>query len=154
MLYKKVSILFCKPQPSQDRPRHYAKLHFENNQSGYSRYFDCSSKTATSKTKIGADSLAENIPNAPQFICPIFLLKLKSSGFRWKKVSLGVRSPCNLTWEIRFLHSTTSRPYDEKLLPCPCKTWWISFFLYVSYFSPPTTSQLHSFSPRYTGHLV
>ena len=48
VLYKKVSILFCKPQPSQDRPRHYAKLHFENNQSGNSRYFYFSSNTTKS----------------------------------------------------------------------------------------------------------
>ena len=40
-----------------------------------------------------ADSLAENTPNAPEFICPIFLSKPKSSGFQRKKASLGVRSP-------------------------------------------------------------
>ena len=33
-------------------------------------------------TKIGADSLAENTPNAPDFICPICLPKPKSSGFQ------------------------------------------------------------------------
>ena len=43
-------------------------------------------------TKMGADSLAEITPNAPEFICPICLPKPKSSGFQWKKASLGVRS--------------------------------------------------------------
>ena len=38
-----------------------------------------------------ADSLAENTPNAPEFVCPICLPKTKSSGFQWKKASLGVR---------------------------------------------------------------
>ena len=36
-------------------------------------------------TKMGADSLAENIPNAPKFICPICLPKPQSSGIQWKK---------------------------------------------------------------------
>jgi hypothetical protein len=34
---------------------------------------------------MGADSSAENTPNAPEFICPIYLPKPKSSGFQWKK---------------------------------------------------------------------
>ena len=34
--------------------------------------------------------------NAPEFICPICLPKPKSSGFQWKKPSLGGRSPCTL----------------------------------------------------------
>jgi hypothetical protein len=33
-------------------------------------------------TKMGVDSLAENTPNAPEFIRPICLLKPKSSGFQ------------------------------------------------------------------------
>ena len=33
-------------------------------------------------TKKGADSLAENNPNAPKFICPICLPKPKNSGFQ------------------------------------------------------------------------
>ena len=41
---------------------------------------------------MGADSSAENTPNAPEFICPICLSKLRRSGFQWKKASLGVRS--------------------------------------------------------------
>ena len=43
---------------------------------------------------MGADSLAENTPNAPEFICPICLPNPKSFGFQWKKASLGVPSPC------------------------------------------------------------
>ena len=45
-------------------------------------------------TKMGADSLAENTPNAPEFICPICLPKPKSSEFPQKRASLGFRSPC------------------------------------------------------------
>ena len=44
---------------------------------------------------MGADKLAENTPNAPEFICPNCLLNPKSSKFRWKKfhwVSI-VRAP-------------------------------------------------------------
>ena len=44
---------------------------------------------------MGADSSAENTPNAPEFICPICLSKPKSSGFQEKKALLGVRSPCS-----------------------------------------------------------
>ena len=32
---------------------------------------------------MGADSLTENTPNAPEFICSICLSKYKSSGFHW-----------------------------------------------------------------------
>ena len=42
----------------------------------------------------GADSSAENTLNAPEFICPICLLKPNSSGFQWKKALLGDCSPC------------------------------------------------------------
>ena len=42
--------------------------------------------------KMGTDKSTENTPNAPEFTCPICLLKPKSSGFQWKKASLGVRS--------------------------------------------------------------
>ena len=38
-------------------------------------------------TKMGADSLAENTPNAPEFICP------KVLDFNVKKASLGIYSP-------------------------------------------------------------
>jgi hypothetical protein len=43
---------------------------------------------------MGADSLAKNTQNAPEFICPICLPKPKSLEFWWKKASLGIRSPC------------------------------------------------------------
>jgi hypothetical protein len=32
--------------------------------------------------KMGADSLAKNIPNGPEVICPICLTKPKTSGFQ------------------------------------------------------------------------
>ena len=47
----------------------------------------------THYTKMGADSLTENTENAPELICPICLPKPKSSGFQWKKASLGIHSP-------------------------------------------------------------
>ena len=47
----------------------------------------------THSTKMGADKLAKNTPNAPKFISPNCLPKPKSLGFRWKKASLGVHSP-------------------------------------------------------------
>ena len=37
-------------------------------------------------SKMGADKLAENTLNAPKFICPNFLPKPKSLGFRWKRL--------------------------------------------------------------------
>ena len=40
-------------------------------------------------SKLGADSLAENTTNAPEFICPICLPKPKRSGFQWKKGFIG-----------------------------------------------------------------
>ena len=49
---------------------------------------------------MGADSLVENTPNAPESIWPICLPKPQSSGFQWKKASLGVHTPwfCVLKW--------------------------------------------------------
>ena len=45
----------------------------------------------TQCTKMGADSLAKNTPNAPVFTCTICLHNPKSSGLQWKKKSsLGV----------------------------------------------------------------
>ena len=40
-------------------------------------------------TKMSADSFAKNTPSVPEFICPTCLPKPKSSGFQWKKASLG-----------------------------------------------------------------
>ena len=46
-------------------------------------------KGLTTYTKMGADSLAKNTPNAPEFIFPICLHKPKNSGFQWKKGFFG-----------------------------------------------------------------
>ena len=62
-------------------------------------------------TKKGADSLAENNPNAPKFICPICLPKPKNSGFQWKKASLGVLSPCYWKSESKTVY------YKTRMLP-------------------------------------
>ena len=69
---------------------------------------------------MGADKLAENIPNAPKFICPNCLTKPKRLGFRWKKSSLDVRSPwatlyrqsdiAKFLLDIRVLYSIFGRP--------------------------------------------
>ena len=37
--------------------------------------------------KMGADSLSENTPNVPEFICPIFCPSPKGFGFQWRKAS-------------------------------------------------------------------
>ena len=50
--------------------------------------------TALQCTKMGADSLAENTPNASKKFSPICLPTPKSFGCLKKKLSLGVRSPC------------------------------------------------------------
>ena len=42
-------------------------------------------------TEMGADSLAENTPNAPEFICPICLLKSKR--LHWVSVVRGFAHP-------------------------------------------------------------
>jgi hypothetical protein len=54
---------------------------------------------------MGADNLAENTPNAPEFICPIFL----SSGFQWKKSSLGIRSPFPIRVQYNYLVEVQSK---------------------------------------------
>ena len=53
-------------------------------------------------TKMSADKLFENTPNAPKVICPNCLPKPK---FGWKKASLGVRSPW-LWWRCRIIQKT------------------------------------------------
>ena len=40
-------------------------------------------KGLTVRWKMGADSLAKNTLNAPEFICPIYLPKPKFSGFQF-----------------------------------------------------------------------
>ena len=47
----------------------------------------------THSGKIGADKVAENIPNAQNIFGPICLPKPKKLGFSEKKLSLGVRTP-------------------------------------------------------------
>ena len=53
---------------------------------------------------MGAESLTENTPHAPKFICPICLPKPKSSGFQWKKLRLAslVRAYINRDVTIMF----------------------------------------------------
>ena len=60
---------------------------------------------------MGADSSAENTPNAPEFICPISS-QPQSSGFQWKKASLGVRSPWSEQLKKYF---SRDENYKEKL---------------------------------------
>ena len=67
-------------------------------------------------TKMGADSLAENTPNAPELICPIWLPKPKSSEFQWKKASLGVRSPWYSRWRKRKGKQGASQPASSSQL--------------------------------------
>ena len=80
---------------------------------------------------------AENTPNDPKFICPICLPKLKSSGFHWKKASLGVLSPwqtlfISMKWGI--LHKDFKyRLANAKVQPAFYKNsqpffFWSSFF--------------------------
>ena len=67
---------------------------------------------------MGADSSAENTPNAPKSICPICLPKPKNSGFQWKKASLGVRSLCFLPYLKTFLHQATEHGITEGVFCC------------------------------------
>ena len=62
--------------------------------------------TVKLSTKMGADKLFENTPNAPKVICPNFLPKPKNLGFWWKKATLGVRSPCLWWWRCRIIQKT------------------------------------------------
>ena len=77
---------------------------------------------------MSADSSAENTPNALEFFYPICLPKPQSSGFQWKKGSLGVRNPwattskdedifhTNATYSIN-LHNVV-KFFFSLLLPC------------------------------------
>ena len=53
----------------------------------------CNIGQGTRCTKMGADKLAQNTPNAPKFICPNCSPSPKVWDFDEKKASLGVRSP-------------------------------------------------------------
>jgi hypothetical protein len=48
----------------------------------------------THNTKMSADKLAENTPNAPKFICPLSPKAQKFAILMKKKASLGIRCPC------------------------------------------------------------
>ena len=63
-------------------------------------------------TKMGADSLAENNPNAPEFICPICLPKTKSSEFQ-KKVR--VRAQLNFIFKLVIFMDLGARPVVRRL---------------------------------------
>ena len=80
-------------------------------------------RQGTRCTKMGADSLAENTPNVPEFICLICLPKHKSSGFQWKKASLSVRSPWILPWVISFVGYVIY--LHLKISPIYCRHWFI-----------------------------
>ena len=68
--------------PNSLQPKIRIPIPNKNLGCGYKENMD---KGLTHCTKMGADSLAQNTPNAPEFICPICLSKSKSSGFQWKK---------------------------------------------------------------------
>ena len=63
------------PKIHQKAPKDIKRLYlqFEKNEKNY---------LLIHSTKMGADKLAENTPNAPEFICPNCLLNPKSSKFR------------------------------------------------------------------------
>jgi hypothetical protein len=57
--------------------------------------------TAVHCTKIGDDSLAKRIQNAPKIFRPNLSAQAQKLGVLEKKVSLGVRSPCPvLLWVV------------------------------------------------------
>ena len=102
-------------------------------------------------TKIGSDKLAENTPKAPKFILQICLPKPKSVGFRWKKASSGVCSPCLyfLIYIFDFfcrlhslLHSLTMFWRFQRICPYMSQLWsycWIEgktsrYFLSFAHF--------------------
>ena len=68
----------------------------------------------THSTKMGADKLDENTPNAPKFICPICLPKDKSSGFQWKMASLGVHSPWNVCCSAQTAYKLVKTSYAKQ----------------------------------------
>ena len=82
-------------------------------------------------TKKVADSLAENTPNAPKFICPNCLPKPKSLGFRRIKASLGVHSP----WSLRSLHLKSHCNANKSLFSAN-----VVLFCKASFFLPDSHS--------------
>ena len=94
----------------------------------------------THSTKMGADKLAENTPNAPKYICPICLPKPKSLGFL-KKAYTGC--PLSVEWEkykdkMPIVYYSAVRGWDlilHQIVFVPKKKVWkvklFSFFLGV-----------------------
>jgi hypothetical protein len=68
----------------------------------------------THSTKMGADKLTENTPNAPKFICPNCLFKPKSLGFRWKTASLDVCSPWTTLWKNHYYKKSSAHGEKKK----------------------------------------
>ena len=64
---------------------------------------------------MGADSSAQNTPNAPKFICP----SPKVWDFDEKNASLGVCSPCPLTnhYSMLSIFSFDSNVKADKIVP-------------------------------------
>ena len=65
-------------------------------------------------TEMGADRLAKNNPNAPKFTRSTCLPMPKSSGFHWKKASLGVSSP----WTQELNEKVQLKPSNFELGNC------------------------------------
>ena len=74
----------------------------------------------THSTKMGADELAENTPNAEKFICPICLPMPKSLGFGWKKASSGVCNPWFVQYIIPNLHGCYNSWFSKQKLEKAC----------------------------------
>ena len=70
---------------------------------------------------MGADNSAENTQNAPKIFGLICLAKTKVWAF-WKKLSLGVRSPCSSASLVITIYDIRIRPYD---------LWACTFSLHV-----------------------
>ena len=79
---------------------------------------------------MGADSLAENTPYAPEFISPICLPKPKSSGFQWKKVSV-IRGLIVLN-----LSGWVAQQNNEQICECLEENKKSSLLLKVSFETP------------------
>ena len=69
----------------------------------------------TQSTNVGAESLDENTPNASKNFSPKSLLKLKSSWFLKKKISLGVCSPWAQQKGARFNQRYSTLEIDKTI---------------------------------------
>ena len=70
---------------------------------------------------MGGDESAKNAENAPKFICLNCLPKPEGLGFRLKKASLGVRSPC-LKWPATLAQAVAPPFFSSKML-LPVRTF-------------------------------